>query len=78
MLQRALFSLNAVRPLRVSRLLSAAAAGRANPTAVCDTTMGTFKVECFVDQMPITASNFIDLAQQGYYDGIHFHRVVCC
>ena len=26
--------------------------------------------------MPITASNFIDLAQSGFYNGIHFHRVI--
>ena len=28
------------------------------------------------DRVPITASNFIDLAQTGFYDGIHFHRVI--
>ena len=27
------------------------------------------------DTMPITTSNFIDLCQSGFYDGIHFHRV---
>ena len=26
--------------------------------------------------MPITASNFIELCQAGFYDGLHFHRVV--
>ena len=25
--------------------------------------------------MPITTSNFIDLCQSGFYDGVHFHRV---
>mmetsp|Transcript_81213 Transcript_81213/g.161069 ORF Transcript_81213/g.161069 Transcript_81213/m.161069 type:complete len:208 (+) Transcript_81213:50-673(+) len=47
-----------------------------NPTAVCETTAGTFTVELLVDEMPVTASNFIDLAQTGFYDGIHFHRVI--
>merc|ERR1712187_552823 len=28
------------------------------------------------DRVPITASNFIDLAKTGFYDGIHFHRVI--
>merc|ERR1711972_423129 len=28
------------------------------------------------DRVPITASNFIDLAQSGFYNGIHFHRVI--
>ncbi len=48
----------------------------ANPTAEFDTTMGNFTVEIFLDQMPITAQNFIDLSQSGFYDGLHFHRVI--
>ncbi|CAK0792169.1 unnamed protein product, partial [Prorocentrum cordatum] len=53
-----------------------ATACRANPTAVFETTMGTFKAELFLDKMPITCSNFIDLCKTGFYDGIHFHRVI--
>merc|ERR1712187_944462 len=30
----------------------------------------------FLDRVPITASNFIDLCQTGFYEGIHFHRVI--
>merc|ERR1719439_459591 len=41
-----------------------------------DTTMGTIKVELYLDRVPITASNFIDLANSGFYNGIHFHRVI--
>ena len=26
--------------------------------------------------MPLTTSNWIDLAKTGFYDGIHFHRVI--
>lgn len=48
----------------------------ANPTATCETSLGTFKVELFTDQMPITAGNFIRLAKEGFYDGLHFHRVI--
>ena len=48
----------------------------ANPTAVFDTTMGTFEATIYLDRVPITASNFIDLAQSGFYNGIHFHRVI--
>ena len=29
-----------------------------------------------MDKMPITASNFVDLANSGFYDGLHFHRVI--
>lgn len=38
--------------------------------------MGTFKVTLYADAMPITCGNFIDLAKSGFYDGIHFHRVI--
>merc|ERR1719439_220305 len=41
-----------------------------------DTTMGVIKAEIYLDRVPITASNFIDLAQTGFYNGIHFHRVI--
>jgi cyclophilin family peptidyl-prolyl cis-trans isomerase len=47
-----------------------------NPIAVFDTTKGKFEAEIFLDRVPITASNFIDLAQTGFYNGIHFHRVI--
>merc|ERR1719316_1118121 len=49
---------------------------RNNPVAVFDTSMGTFKAELLLEEMPTTVSNFIDLAQSGFYDGIHFHRVI--
>jgi cyclophilin family peptidyl-prolyl cis-trans isomerase len=26
--------------------------------------------------MPLTAKNFLDLAKSGFYDGLHFHRVI--
>merc|ERR1719253_340839 len=37
---------------------------------------GTFKAEIYLDKVPRTASNFIDLCQTGFYNGIHFHRVI--
>lgn len=48
----------------------------ANPTATFETSEGTFTAEIYLDQMPITAGNFIALAKQGFYDGLHFHRVI--
>ncbi len=48
----------------------------ANPTASCETSLGTFRVELFTDKMPVTAGNFIELARSGFYDGLHFHRVI--
>lgn len=48
----------------------------ANPTAVFNTSQGQFKAEIFVDQMPITGSNFVQLAESGFYNGLHFHRII--
>lgn len=47
-----------------------------NPTAVFETSLGTFSAEIYEDKMPITAKNFLDLAQSGFYNGLHFHRVI--
>jgi cyclophilin family peptidyl-prolyl cis-trans isomerase len=48
----------------------------ANPIATFETSKGTFKAEIYLEQMPITAQNFIDLANSGFYNGLHFHRVI--
>ncbi|MFM6368726.1 MAG: peptidylprolyl isomerase, partial [Dolichospermum sp.] len=48
----------------------------ANPTATLETSLGTITLELFTDVMPITAVNFIKLAKSGFYDGLHFHRVI--
>lgn len=48
----------------------------ANPTATLSTSVGDFVVELYVDKMPLTANNFIKLAKSGFYDGLHFHRVI--
>jgi cyclophilin family peptidyl-prolyl cis-trans isomerase len=47
-----------------------------NPTATMDTSLGKIKVELYTDKMPLTANNFIKLANSGFYDGLHFHRVI--
>jgi cyclophilin family peptidyl-prolyl cis-trans isomerase len=47
-----------------------------NSIAVIDTTMGTMLVELYEDKMPITSANFIKLANDGFYDGLVFHRVI--
>lgn len=47
-----------------------------NPTVKFETTGGNFTLEIYLDRVPITASNFIDLCQTGFYTGIHFHRVI--
>jgi cyclophilin family peptidyl-prolyl cis-trans isomerase len=46
-----------------------------NPVAVFDTSFGTFKVELFQDKMPQTVNNFIKLVNDGFYNGLIFHRI---
>jgi cyclophilin family peptidyl-prolyl cis-trans isomerase len=48
----------------------------ANPTATFETSLGSFTAEILQDKMPITAGNFVKLAKSGFYDGLHFHRVI--
>ena len=37
---------------------------------------GTIKLELYPEMAPQTVANFVKLAQNGYYDGTKFHRVV--
>lgn len=48
----------------------------ANRIATFETNNGTFKIELFEEQVPETTGNFIKLAQDGFYDGLIFHRVI--
>jgi cyclophilin family peptidyl-prolyl cis-trans isomerase len=48
----------------------------ANPTATFQTSLGEFTAELYADKMPETAGNFVKLAKAGFYDGLHFHRVI--
>lgn len=47
-----------------------------NSIAVINTTMGTILVELYEKKMPNTTANFIALAEDGFYDGLVFHRVI--
>lgn len=44
--------------------------------ATFDTAMGSFRIELFTDKAPVTTSNFIALAQKGFYSNVIFHRVI--
>lgn len=44
--------------------------------ATITTNMGTIKIKFFSDLTPETVKNFTTLAQEGFYDGLIFHRVI--
>lgn len=37
---------------------------------------GTIKAELDADIAPITVTNFVNLAKEGFYDGLTFHRII--
>lgn len=41
-----------------------------------ETTKGSFDIELFAKDAPITVNNFVFLARDGFYDGVTFHRVI--
>lgn len=41
-----------------------------------ETTKGTITIRFFPDKAPNHVRNFVDLAEQGFYDGVRFHRVI--
>ena len=45
-------------------------------TATLKTTEGDIVIELFDEDAPKTVSNFKQLASQGFYDGLIFHRVI--
>ena len=48
-----------------------------NPVAVIETKDGgTIILELYADKAPNTVKNFISLANDGFYDGLIFHRVI--
>ena len=45
-------------------------------TATIETDKGIIKIELFDDKAPRTVENFQKLADDGFYDGLKFHRVI--
>jgi cyclophilin family peptidyl-prolyl cis-trans isomerase len=44
--------------------------------AVLATTAGQFTLRLFPDKAPVAVNSFVALAQDGFYDGLKFHRVI--
>jgi cyclophilin family peptidyl-prolyl cis-trans isomerase len=45
-------------------------------TATVTTNVGPIGVELYDDDAPKTVANFVKLSQDGFYDGVVFHRVI--
>jgi peptidyl-prolyl cis-trans isomerase B (cyclophilin B) len=44
--------------------------------ALMETDAGTIHLELFDAEAPGTVANFVKLAEEGFYDGLAFHRVI--
>ncbi|RJP59267.1 MAG: peptidylprolyl isomerase [Ignavibacteriales bacterium] len=44
--------------------------------AVVKTNMGTFEMELYPNETPITVTNFVTLAEENFYDSVTFHRII--
>ena len=47
-----------------------------NTNIVMETNMGTIELELYDDDAPITVENFVKYSEDGFYDGLIFHRVI--
>ncbi len=43
---------------------------------VFETTLGTIEVELFEKEAPVSSANFLSYVDDGFYDGVIFHRVM--
>lgn len=56
--------------------LSGLASAQENPVVVMETSKGTISIELFADKAPISVENFLRYADNNFYDGTIFHRVI--
>jgi cyclophilin family peptidyl-prolyl cis-trans isomerase len=48
----------------------------AAPRVELETSLGTIVIELYPDKAPLSVENFLKYANDGFYDGLIFHRVV--
>ena len=68
------------KPTRLAALAAllafAATAEETAPVVRLETSAGVIDVELFPDESPQTVDNFLRLVDEGFYDGLIFHRVI--
>ncbi|MCE2426356.1 MAG: peptidylprolyl isomerase [Pseudomonadales bacterium] len=47
-----------------------------NPSVEIATSVGTMTVELWPEKAPLTVANFLERVDEGFYDGLVFHRVI--
>ena len=74
----AMATLMVVSPLQAQEEAAAESATSAidNPTVIINTNFGSITLELDAEKAPITVENFLSYANEGYYEGTVFHRVI--
>lgn len=49
---------------------------KGDKVATIITNMGDIKIRLFPKAAPLTVDNFVRLSEEGYYNGVIFHRVI--
>src|SRR6202043_3989910 len=52
------------------------AAQERNPQLIMETSLGKVRLELFADKAPLSVKNFLQYADDRFYDGLVFHRVI--
>ena len=60
----------------LATLAGAAEEETSNPSVEIATSVGTMTVELWPDEAPLTVANFLERVDEGFYDGLVFHRVI--
>ncbi len=62
--------------LAIPLLLSANLMAQDKPVVVMETSKGKIKIELWADKAPISVANFLRYTDNGFFDGLIFHRVI--
>ena len=68
--------MRALQLLISSVLLWSAQALAANPIVEVKTSAGAVRVELYPDKAPKSVANFLQYVNDGFYNGLVFHRVI--
>jgi len=62
--------------LTLSMSIATAQPAAENPQVTLHTSLGDIKLELFPKEAPVSVENFLQYANEGFYDGTVFHRVI--
>ena len=60
----------------IVRVMNGLRSGRGMSDLMMQTSAGNIRIRLFTDEAPDTTANFLRLVDSGFYDGLHFHRVI--